>query len=82
VLDFTGPVDDVCVQKYARMLGYTTLEADRGLYQQWLSATNNTDVSPTQLQGMLAQATGEMDRQRKRSTQLRRTVIVGPQYTF
>jgi hypothetical protein len=81
VMDFTSPIDDVCVQKYARMLAFTTLEADRGLYQQWLAATNNTDASPTQLQGMLSQATGELDRQRKRSTLLRRTVIVGPQYT-
>jgi len=80
VLDFQQSVDEMAVRKYARLQGFTLLSHDRSLYQQWLAATNNTDVSPTQLQGMLAQSTDEYERFRKRSAILRRTSIY-PSYT-
>jgi hypothetical protein len=77
ILDLRDTTDEMCVAKYCRMLGFQRLAHDRSLYQQWLASTNNTDVSPTQLQGMLAQAENEYDRQRKRSLQLRRTPFGG-----
>jgi hypothetical protein len=80
VLDLFDGTDFLCMTKCARMLGFQTLNNDRALYQQWLAATNNTDVSPTQLQGMLNLAEGDYDRQRRRSSRLRRIPDIGPQY--
>ena len=80
VLDLEDAIDHLCLTRECRALGFQLLNNDRALYQQWLAATNNTDVSPTQLQGMLSGATGDVERQRKRSAILRRTPFVGPQY--
>jgi predicted AlkP superfamily pyrophosphatase or phosphodiesterase len=80
ILDFWDTIDYVCTLRYCRMLSFQMLNNDRALYQQWLASTNNTDVSPTQLQGMLNQAQNEVDRQRKRNLLIRRTVVHGPQY--
>jgi hypothetical protein len=78
VLDLQSMTDELCVRLYARMAGFNRLNHDRGLYQQWLAATNNTDVSPTQIQGMLAQADDTYTRQRRRATLIRRV----PGYNF
>jgi hypothetical protein len=80
VLDLEDAVDQLCLTRECRALGFQLLNNDRALYQQWLAATNNTDVSPTQLQGMLSNAVGDVERQRKRSAILRRNPIIGPQY--
>jgi hypothetical protein len=37
------------VRVYATLLGYQRLQNDRLLFQQWLTTTGNTDVSPNQL---------------------------------
>ena len=71
-LDFHSPIDQYCALQHCKFLGFQMLNADRALYQQWLAATNNTDVSPTQLQGMLGQAEATYDRVRQRSTIIRR----------
>ena len=74
-LDLSNPTDQFCLTQHAKMLGFQTLNADRSLYQQWLSATNNTDVSPTQLQGMLGQAEASFQRIRGRNSVIRRVPV-------
>ena len=44
---------EFAVRTYALLLGYQRLQNDRLLFQQWLTTTGNTDVSPNQL-GMTA----------------------------
>ena len=79
-LDMEDSIDQLCLIRECRALGFQLLNNDRALYQQWLAATNNTDVSPTQIQGMLSSAVGDVERQRKRSAVIRRVPVVGPQY--
>jgi hypothetical protein len=79
-LDLLDATDHLCMVRHVRSLGFQTLEADRGLYQQWLAATNNTDVSPTQLQGMRSQAEQAYERLRKQVSRPKRVPITGPQY--
>jgi hypothetical protein len=71
-LDFQDLIDQFCALQHCKMLGFQMLNADRALYQQWLAATNNTDVSPTQLNGMLGTAEASYDRARRRNTLLMR----------
>ena len=77
ILDLEDATDQLCLTREARALGFQALSNDRALYQQWLAATNNTDVSPTQLSGMLNGAISDVEKQRKRSAVLRRTPISG-----
>jgi hypothetical protein len=72
VLDLTDAADYNCVLNHCKALGFELLTHDRALYQQWLAATNNTDVSPTQLSGMAGQAEGTFQRTRSRNTKMRR----------
>lgn len=72
VLDLTDATDYNCVLNHCKSLGFELLTHDRALYQQWLAATNNTDVSPTQLSGMAAGAEGTFQRTRARNTKMRR----------
>jgi hypothetical protein len=72
VLDLTDATDYNCVLNHCKSLGFELLTHDRALYQQWLAATNNTDVSPTQLSGMAGQAEGTFQRTRSRNTKMRR----------
>lgn len=80
ILDLQDSVDYLCVVRHVKSLAFQTLEADRGLYQQWLAATNNTDVSPTQLQGMRNQAEQSYERLRKQSARPRRSPMTTVQY--
>ena len=48
-LDLTDATDYNCVLTPLQEQGFELLNHDRALYQQWIAATNNTDVSPTQL---------------------------------
>jgi hypothetical protein len=43
---------EVIVRAYAKHRGFQNLLNDRALFQQWVTQSNNTDVSPTQLLGM------------------------------
>jgi hypothetical protein len=72
IMDWHDMTDQFVVTQHCKMLGFQMLNADRALYQQWLAATNNTDVSPTQLAGMLNQSEGAFDRARHRATLVRR----------
>jgi hypothetical protein len=72
VLDIEDNIDYLCVLNHCKHLGFELLNHDRALYQQWLAATNNTDVSPTQLLGMSSSAEQTFDRLRSRSMVVRR----------
>lgn len=72
ILDLTESTDYNCVLTHCKALGFDLLTHDRALYQQWLAATNNTDVSPTQLSGMASMAEGTFQRTRARNTKMRR----------
>jgi hypothetical protein len=72
ILDLPESADYLCVMNHAKFLGLDLLNHDRSLYQQWIAGTNNTDVSPTQLQGMAAVAQQSYERIRSRNTRLRR----------
>lgn len=80
VLDFVDSIDHLLVVRHIKSLAYQSLEADRSLYQQWLAATNNTDVSPTQLQGMRNQAESSYERLRKQASRSKRVPTTGIQY--
>jgi len=71
-LDFHNLIDQFCSLQHCKMLGFQMLNADRALYEQWLAATNNPDVSPAELQGMLGQAEMAFDKARHRNTIIRR----------
>lgn len=64
--EFTDLTDEMAVRLYARMEAYRSLNVDRSLFQQWQQQANNSDVSPTQLNGMLNTAESAFDRQQKR----------------
>lgn len=72
ILDLTDVTDYNCILTHCKALGFELLTHDRALYQQWLAATNNTDVSPTQLSGMVNQAEATYQRTRARNTKMRR----------
>jgi hypothetical protein len=72
ILDLEESVDYLCLLNHCKALGMELLTHDRSLYQQWAQATNNTDVSPTQLQGMATLAAQTYDRMRSRNIRLRR----------
>ena len=72
ILDLIDSTDYLCLVNHCKSQGFETLTHDRALYQQWLAATNNTDVSPTQLSGMYGQAESSYQRVRSRSTKMRR----------
>lgn len=82
VLDLEDNTDYLCVLNHCKHLGFELLNHDRSLYQQWLAATNNTDVSPTQLQGMAASAEQTFDRMRSRNVRLRRIPAGDLAYTY
>jgi hypothetical protein len=77
ILDLEDVTDQLCLTRECRALGFQALNNDRALYQQWLAATNNTDVSPTQLGGMLNGAISDVERQRKRNAIIRRVPLTG-----
>jgi hypothetical protein len=52
------------VRAYARQAGFDLLAHDRSLFAQWQGQTNNSDVSPTQLMQMTANAKGDWEHQR------------------
>lgn len=72
VLDLTDATDYNCLLVHCKSMGFELLTHDRALYQQWLAATNNTDVSPTQLSGMSGQSEALFQRTRARNLKIRR----------
>lgn len=61
------------VRSYSAQQGLSRLANDRTLFQQWQTQSNNSDVSPTQLNGMFAMRAGEWDTLRNRIRRLRRS---------
>lgn len=66
VAEFLDMTDEMAVRLYARVEGMRALNADRSLFQQWQQQANNSDISPTQLNGMLSTVEASFDRQQKR----------------
>lgn len=60
------------VRLFAVSRGYQRLQSDRALFTQWLSLPGNTDVSPTQLDGMSNTYMADWERYRKHIRRLRR----------
>jgi hypothetical protein len=67
--------DEACVRRYARFAGFKALANDRSLFQQWQTMANNSDVSPTQLMGMVSTAEGEWDLVRRKTIRIRRAPV-------
>ena len=72
ILDLSDATDYLCATNHCKYQGFELLTHDRALYQQWIAATNNTDVSPTQLQGMAMLSETTYQKSRSRNTVLRR----------
>lgn len=60
------------VRRYARAQAFTAMNNDRALFKQWQGQSNNTDVSPNQLNQMVSLYSSEWDRQRNYLRRLRR----------
>jgi hypothetical protein len=72
-MPFTGTVsptlslseeEEYLIRVFGRSRGYDVLSHDRSLFAQWQGQTNNSDVSPTQMMQMAANAANDWDRQR------------------
>ena len=59
-----SPEEEFSVRAFARQAGFDLLAHDRSLFAQWQGQTNNTDVSPTQMMQMAANAKQDWDRHR------------------
>lgn len=60
------------VRRYARAQAFALMQNDRALFKQWQGASQNTDVSPNQLNQMVALYASEWDRTRNYLRRLRR----------
>jgi len=56
--------EEYSVRTYAKSEGFDLLAHDRSLFAQWQGQSNNSDVSPTQMMQMAANAKQEWDRHR------------------
>jgi len=72
VLDLYSLPEEQAVVTLAQQAGLEALMNDRSLFQQWQTATNNTDVSPTQLANMAFGAQSKWERMRKHLYLMRR----------
>lgn len=52
------------VRSYSKAAGFDLLAHDRSMFAQWQGQTNNTDVSPTQIMQMTANAKSDWNHQR------------------
>lgn len=75
VLQFENRMDEQFVRKYSTLEAHRALLADRSLFQQWLTQANNSDVSPSQLEGMRSIAEDEMRAMRRRMYLIRHPVV-------
>ena len=60
------------VRRYARAQAFNLMNNDRAMYKQWQGQSNNTDVSPNQLNQMVSLYASEWDRTRNYLRRLRR----------
>jgi len=63
---------EMAVRTFAATLGYQRLQNDRSLFQQWLAAPGNKDISPTQLDGIANTYLAHWNRQRNHLRTVRR----------
>ena len=63
---------EYAVRCFAKMRGYQALQNDRALYQQWLKAPGNNEMSPTQLDSMVNTYIAQWERQRSHLKRVRR----------
>ena len=68
-LDTSG---EWAMRRYARATAFQLMHADRALFKQWQAASQNSDVSPNQLNQMLALYQSEWDRARNYLRRIRR----------
>lgn len=73
ILDLYSLPEEQAVVTLGQQAGFEALMNDRALFQQWQTATNNTDVSPTQLSNMAYGAQSKWDRMRKHLYLIRRS---------
>jgi hypothetical protein len=76
VAEFLTLTDEMFVRLYCKVEAYRALNMDRSLFQQWQQQANNSDISATQLNGMLGTAEGAFDRQQRRNLSPRRIPAV------
>lgn len=74
VPDFEDLSDEAAARLYVRLQGFKALSADRSLFLQWQTQTNNTDVSATQLTDMAEVASRDWERMIQR---IRRVMRMG-----
>lgn len=60
------------VRRYARAAAFQLMHNDRALFKQWQGGSQNTDVSPNQLNQMVSLYASEWDRTRNYLRRLRR----------
>lgn len=60
------------VRRFARSQAFNLMANDRAMFKQWQGQSNNTDVSPTQLNQMVSLYQSEWDRHRNYLRRLRR----------
>lgn len=75
VCEFSRDWEEQGVRQYCRWRGLQALQNDRNLFQQWQTAANNSDVSPTQLNNMEQVSESEFTRTRRRLFQIRRPAV-------
>lgn len=62
VPDLEDLSDEAALRLFVRAQGFKALTEDRALFQQWQTQANNSDVSATQLLGMVDAATRDWER--------------------
>lgn len=66
------PTAEWGVRRFARSQAFNLMNNDRAMYKQWQGQSQNTDVSPNQLNQMVSLYQSEWDRQRNYLRHLRR----------
>ena len=73
VLDGGGLIVEMAIKMYARWQFFQTMLYDRALFKQWQAASQNTDMTPNQLQQDVALYLSEWNRHRNRIRVVRRS---------
>jgi hypothetical protein len=60
------------VRAFGRWMAYQSLLAERALFKQWQATSQNSDISQTQLMGLVTLYSGQWDRERNHLKTLRR----------
>ena len=63
---------EYAVRLHSKLQGYQALQNDRALFQQWLKAPGNNEMSPNQLDSMVNTYIAQWERQRTHLKRIRR----------